>query len=68
VFKDLKMAVTTAPVLAFPSDNDPYCVEADSSGYVTGATLWQHQDKVWKPIAILSKSLSNVERNYEIHN
>ncbi len=66
-FKDLKMAVTTAPVLAFPTDNDPYRVEADSSGYATGATLLQHQDKSWKPIAFLSKSLNNVERNYEIH-
>ena len=66
-FKDLKMAVTTAPVLAFPTDNDPYRVEADSSGYATGATLLQCQDKVWKPIAFLSKSLNNIERNYEIY-
>ena len=64
----MKTAVTTAPVLAFPTDNDPYCVEADSSGYATGMTLLQCQDNIWKPIAFLSKSLSNVERNYEIHN
>jgi len=30
-FKDLKMAVTTAPVLMFPQDSEPFRVEADSS-------------------------------------
>ena len=25
-------------------------------------------DKLWRPVAFISKSLSNTERNYEIHN
>ena len=47
----------------------PYCVKADSSDFATGAVLSQEnlEDRKWHPIAFLSKSLSPVERNYEIH-
>jgi hypothetical protein len=47
----------------------PYCVEADGSGVATGAVLSQlsHEDEKWHPVAFQSKSLSAVERNYEIH-
>src|SRR5262249_51625542 len=43
--------------------------EADGSGVATGAVLSQlsKEDHAWHPIAFLSKSLSAVERNYEIH-
>ncbi|RDB19712.1 Transposon Tf2-9 polyprotein [Hypsizygus marmoreus] len=66
-FRSLKTAITTAPVLAFPTDHDPYRVEADSSGFATGATLMQRQNNTWLPVAFLSRSLNKVERNYEIH-
>ena len=66
-FLTLKNAITSAPTLALPTDTDPYRVEADSSGYATGATLSQCQNGIWRPIAFLSKSLNGVERNYEIH-
>ena len=38
--------------------------------FATGAILSQHnpEDDKWHPVAFLSKSLSPVERNYEIHN
>src|SRR5437016_1359021 len=47
----------------------PFCIEADSSDYATGAVLSQVSpaDEKWHPVACLSKSLSPVERNYEIH-
>src|SRR5437016_14250070 len=47
----------------------PFCIEADSSDYATGAVLSQVSpaDEKWHPVAFLSKSLSPVERNYEIH-
>jgi hypothetical protein len=60
-FKGLKHAITSAPILAFPTDTDPYRVEADSSGFAMGATLMQYQNGIWRPIAFLSKSLNNVE-------
>jgi len=68
-FEDLKMAVTTAPVLMSPQDSEPFRVEADSSDFATGAVLSQQStaDGKWHPVAFYSKSLSSVERNYEIH-
>jgi len=40
-FEDLKMAVTTAPVLMSPQDSEPFRVEANSSDFTTGAVLSQ---------------------------
>ena len=68
-FEDLKTAVTTALVLVFPQESDPFRIKADSSGFTTGAVLSQQSttDGKWHPIVFYSKSLSSVERNYEIH-
>jgi len=68
-FEDLKMAVTTAPVLMSPQDSESFQVEADSSDFATGAVLSQQSmmDGKWHPVAFYSKSLSSVEWNYEIH-
>jgi len=40
-FKDLKTAVTTAPVLVSPHESDPFQIKADSSDFATGAVLSQ---------------------------
>ena len=67
-FDNLKKAITSSPVLIFPSDDKPYRVEADSSGHASGAVLSQEgEDGKWHPVAFLSKSLSEVERNYDVH-
>jgi len=68
-FEDLKMAVTTAPVLMSPQDSEPFRVEADSLDFATGAVLSQQStaDRKWYPIAFYSKSLSFMEQNYKIH-
>jgi len=68
-FERLKMAVTTAPVLVLPQDSEPFCIEADSSDFASGAILSQQlpREEKWHPVAFYSKSLSPVERNYEIH-
>jgi len=68
-FEDLKTAVTTAPVLVSPQESDPFRIEVDSSDFTTGAVLSQQSmtDGKWHPVAFYSKSLSSVERNYEIH-
>src|SRR3979490_1279701 len=67
--RKLKDHITSAPVLTFPDDAWMYQVEADASDFATGATLSQQspEDDTWHPIAFFSKSLSPVERNYEIH-
>jgi len=68
-FECLKAAVTTAPVLVSPQDSEPFRIEADSSDFASGAVLSQQlpREEKWHPVAFYSKSLSPVERNYEIH-
>jgi len=53
-----------------PQKSDPFQIEADSLDFATGAVLSQQlmTDKKWHLIAFCSKSLSSIERNYEIHN
>jgi len=40
-FECLKMAVTTAPILASPRDSELFHIEADSSDFAIGAVLSQ---------------------------
>ena len=55
-------------ILAMPTDDDPFRVEADTSKGAVGAILSQKQNGVWRPVAFMSKLLSATERNYEIYN
>jgi len=68
-FDRLKQSVTSAPVLISPDSTKPFRIEADSSDFATGAVLSQvsPDDEKWHPVAFFSKSLTPVERNYEIH-
>jgi len=57
------------PVLAALDLNKEFRVETDASNYATGGVLLiKCSDNLWRPVAFISKSLSNTERNYEIHN
>jgi RNase H-like domain found in reverse transcriptase len=68
-FDRLKELVTSASVLALPDNEHPYRIEADGSRVTTGTVLSQlsPEDDKWHPVVFLSKSLSAVECNYEIH-
>ena len=67
-FQALKDSVTSEPVLVLPDPARPYRLEADSSDFATGAVLSQPgPDGKWHPVAFYSKSLNDVQRNYEIH-
>jgi len=68
-FEAIRTRVISAPILVFPDETRPFRVEADSSDFATGAVLSQQSpvDDKWHPVAYYSKSLSAVERNYEIH-
>jgi len=63
------MVVTTALVLVSPQDSEPFCIEADSSDFASGAVLSQQLPgkEKWHLVAFYSKFLSPVEWNYEIH-
>ena len=40
----------------------------DTSDYVMGGVLsMECEDRLWRPVAFLSKSLNETKRNYEIH-
>src|SRR5258707_10721694 len=68
-FDVLKSTITSAPMLAFPSKSSPFHLECDTSNFTTGAVLSQQQeDRLFHPIGFMSKSFSDTERNYQIHN
>jgi len=67
-FDELKKAFTTRPVLAAPDLDKEFRVEADTSNYATrGVLSMKCPNDLWKLVAFISKSLSDTERNYEIH-
>jgi len=66
--KCVKRVFTTKPVLAAPDLDKEFRVEADASNYATGGVLsMKCSDDRWRPVAFISKSLSDTKRNYEIH-
>ncbi|KAG5718565.1 hypothetical protein E4T56_gene16529 [Termitomyces sp. T112] len=69
-FDTLKCTMTSGPILLFPNNNSPFCIEADSSDFATGAVLSQPSPEIgkWHLVAFYSKSLNAVEQNYKIHN
>jgi len=43
-------------------------IEVDTLDYATGGVLsMECEDGRWRPVAFLSKSLNETERNYKIH-
>jgi len=67
-FGKLKEVFTTEPVLAIPDIDGEMRVEADASDYVTrGVLLMRYENRKWRPVAFISKSLNATEHNYEIH-
>ena len=68
-FDELKKIFTTRPVLVAPDLDKEFRVEADASNYATGGVLSiKCSDELWRLVASISKSLSDIEQNYEIHN
>ena len=66
-FETLKQALMTYPVLRIPVNDAPFRVECDSSDFANGAILSQFIDNQWHPVAYRSRTLSDTERNYEVH-
>ncbi len=54
-------------VLVTPDLDREMRVEADASDFATGEMLLMKcKDEKWRPVAYISKSLNEAERNYEI--
>jgi len=67
-FKELKKRFTQELVLAAPDLDKKMRMEVDVSDYATGGVLsMECEDNLWRPVAFLSKSLNETERNYKIH-
>jgi len=55
--------------LVAPDLDKEFRVEADASNFAIGGVLSiRCEDNKWRPVAYISKSLNETERNYEIHN
>ena len=58
----------TEPVLVTPDLDKEMRVEVDVSDFAMGGVLsMKCEDEKWRPVAYISKSLNEAERNYEIH-
>jgi len=58
----------TRPVLTSLDLDKEFRIEKDVSNYATGGVLsMKCSDELWRPVAFISKSLSNTKRNYEIY-
>ena len=67
-FEELKRKFTEELVLAAPDLDKKMRMEVDASDYATGRVLsMEYEDRLWRLVAFLSKSLNETERNYEIH-
>ena len=68
MFEELKKKFTQELVLAAPDIDKKMRMEVDTSDYATeGVLLMEGENGKWRPVAFLSKSLNEIERNYEIH-
>ena len=63
-FNDLKVAISSAPVLSCPDYSKPFRVYTDASSYGTGGVLTQGDGEDEKPVAFMSKTLSAAEKNF----
>ena len=67
-FEELKEKFMTEPVLVTPDLDKEMRVEVDVSDFVMGRVLLMKcEDKKWRPVAYISKSLNEAKRNYEIY-
>ena len=66
-FDELKLRLSSAPILAYADYQRPYKVHTDASSSGLGAVLYQTQDNVDRVIAYASRSLRPSERIYPAH-
>lgn len=61
-FNELKVCLTTTPVLAYANFSLPFVLEVDASQSGLGAVLSQEQDGKIRPLAYASRTLSRAEK------
>ena len=69
MFGELKERFTKELVLAVLDLDKKIRMEVDALDYATEEVLsMECEDRRWRPVVFLLKSLNETERNYEIHN
>ena len=69
VFEKLKERFTTELVLVTPDLDKEIRVKTNTSNFaMEGVLLMKCEDKRWRLVAYISKSLNEAKNNYEIHN
>ena len=63
-FQKTKQLLTEAPILGYPTADDPFVVDTDASLVGVGAVLSQTQDSKAKVISYFSHRLYKAESNY----
>ena len=63
-FEQLKQALISAPILAYPCADGQFVLDTDASNFAIGCVLSQVQDGEERVVAYGSRSLSKAERNY----
>ena len=67
-FEELKKKFIQEPVLAVLDLDKKMRMEVDALDYAMGGVLLiEGEDRKWRPVTFLFKSLNETERNYEIH-
>jgi transposase InsO family protein len=65
-FKEIKVRLSTAPILASPDFSQPFIIQCDASNYAAGYCLYQEVDGIEHPIAYGSKTFNKCQRNYTV--
>ena len=66
-FDDLKSAITSPPVLAFPDFNKTFVLQTDASTHSLAAVLLQDFPEGRRPVYYSSRTLSEAERKFSIY-
>ena len=68
LFKALKAAFTTAPVLQYPDQNHEFHLETDTSEFAVGGVISiKCDDGEFRPVAYMLHSMTPPKQNYPIH-
>ena len=63
-FDNVKRAIASSGTLAFYDPQRPTAVSTDASSFGIGGTLLQEHDGVYKPVAYVSRTMTEAEKRY----
>lgn len=63
-FDELKVSLTTSPILIYPDFSDVFIVTTDASDYAVGAVISQGNIPHDRPIQFFSKTMNSAQINY----